>query len=675
MGLLTVVIFALTLIIFGNYGYNTYLSNIFTTIIDLVAVLLLFSAAIVSKTYGRKIYLGWLFLAFAQLFYFIGDSLFGLFQMGLFLSNTYPAELFYIFYYILLIVSLLFLSKEILSIRDQLKFFIDIVIVLSSTALLVLIFFILPFVETINTVSINFILSLNYIFLDFFIFMVFISLFMLYEKIRTPLFLLSVGILFISITDFIYAFYNINGSYVSGSMMDIGWVIGYLFMGLAAVSQIVNDEIDFKKYLPKFNFLHKFTWNIYIPLILVFIAYICNVWAYKNITSQYLYLLDYIVGAIVFLVIIRQIITLKENQTLYIEASEEITKREKVENELQKSEKKYREIVENASEGIISTDSDGLLTFYNDRFTKMLGYKENELKGRNILSLMDDESKEIAQSCMVEAKKGKKGQNEIKLIKKDGSILNVLTNVSPIIYDDQYHGCLAMMSDITEIKGAQQQISDSLIEKEILLREIHHRVKNNMQIISSMLSLQSNYIEDEEMQEIFAESRNRVKTMALVHEKLYKSQDIAKIDIKDYVEDIITFMVSSYVLDESTLDFNIYSEDISFNMDTAVPLCLIINELLTNSIKYAFPGGTNFTGKENKITIKITPVDDGYELLIMDNGIGLGEDFDLNKVNSLGLNIVNALVKQLKGSIDLLETRGTTFKIFFKEKNGNDQIN
>ncbi|MGZ7049994.1 MAG: sensor histidine kinase, partial [Methanobacterium sp.] len=213
------------------------------------------------------------------------------------------------------------------------------------------------------------------------------------------------------------------------------------------------------------------------------------------------------------------------------------------------------------------------------------------------------------------------------------------------------------------------------IEKEILLREIHHRVKNNMQIISSMLSLQSNYIEDEEMQEIFAESRNRVKTMALVHEKLYKSQDIAKIDIKDYVEDIITFMVSSYVLDESTLDFNIYSEDISFNMDTAVPLCLIINELLTNSIKYAFPGGTNFTGKENKITIKITPVDDGYELLIMDNGIGLGEDFDLNKVNSLGLNIVNALVKQLKGSIDLLETRGTTFKIFFKEKNGNDQIN
>ncbi|MGZ7095664.1 MAG: sensor histidine kinase, partial [Methanobacterium sp.] len=108
---------------------------------------------------------------------------------------------------------------------------------------------------------------------------------------------------------------------------------------------------------------------------------------------------------------------------------------------------------------------------------------------------------------------------------------------------------------------------------------------------------------------------------------------------------------------------------------TAVPLCLIINELLTNSIKYAFPSGTNFTRKENKITIKITPVDDGYELLIMDNGIGLGEDFDLNKVNSLGLNIVNALVKQLKGSIDLLETRGTTFKIFFKEKNGNDQIN
>ncbi|MGZ7135796.1 MAG: PAS domain S-box protein, partial [Methanobacterium sp.] len=491
------------MILFGNYGYNAYLSNIFTSIINLIVVVLLFFAAIVSKAYGRKIYLAWLFLAFAQLSYLIGDILFGIFQMGFFFSNSYPAEYFYIFYYFLFIIALLFLSNEILSITDQIKFFIDIFIVLSSSMLIILIFLILPFIESMNVMSVNFAISLNYIFLDFFIFMALISLFMLFKKIRTPLFLISLGIFFISITDFIFAFYNINGTYVTGGLMDVGWVIGYIFIGLAAVSQIVNDGIDITRYIPKFTYLNKFKWNIYIPLILVSIAYICNTWAYRNLTSQYLYLLDYIVGGIVFLVIIRQIITLKENRTLYMEAREEITKRENVENELAKSEKKYREIIENANEGIISTDSNGSLMFYNDRFTKMLGYNENELKGREILSLMDAESRQIAEMCMREAKKGKKGQNEIRLIKKDGTLLNVLTNVSPIIYDHQYKGCLALISDITETKKAQNQISDSLIEKEILLREIHHRVKNNMQIISSMLSLQSNYIEDEEMQEIF----------------------------------------------------------------------------------------------------------------------------------------------------------------------------
>ncbi len=621
----------------------------------------MFYAAVVSRSQGKKIFVAWLFLAFAQISYFMGDVLWGLSEAGLFVFSTLPADFFYILNYILFLVAVLFLSSQIMTLLNQMKLFIDILIVLSSAILISLIFFILPFFQS-NDLQMN-LLWLSYVFLDFFLFITLISLFFQFKKYQTPLFLLAAGIFFFIVTDLIFAFSNLERGYVSGGLVDIGWVTGYMFIGLAAISQIAKDDIDFKKYLPQFSFNDTFKWNIYVPLILVLIAYICNVWAYKNLISDYLYLLDYIVGIIVFMVIIRQIITLKENRSLYFEARDEIKKREIMESALQKSEKKYRKIVENANEGIVSTDPEGLLMFYNHRFSSMLGYEKDELQGRDIFSLMNDESQKKAKACMINIKKGEKGQNELTMIKKDGKELNVLTNVSAILDDQQYSGCLALISDITETKKAQMQIEDSLVEKEILLREIHHRVKNNMQIISSMLSLQSNYIEDEEMLQIFAESRNRVKSMALVHEKLYTSDDIAKIDIKDYMQDIIKYMASSYVRDEISIDFKVIGEDISLNIDTAVPLCLIINELLTNSIKYAFP----HSKRGNEIIVEISSTDDGYELLIIDNGIGLGDDFDLNRVDSLGLNIVNVLVKQLKGSIDILKTSGTAFKILFKD--------
>lgn len=382
-------------------------------------------------------------------------------------------------------------------------------------------------------------------------------------------------------------------------------------------------------------------------------------------------LLDYGVGILVFLVIARQIIALKENKSLYGAAKEEISKREIVEKELQKSEKKYREIVENANEGIISMDLEGLITFVNHRFAEMIGYEEKELLGMNILSLADDESFKIVKECSINIKTGKKSQNELKLIKKDGKSIHVLNNISSIRDNGEYIGCLALISDITEIKKSDEIIKQSLKEKDTLLREVHHRVKNNMQIISSMLSLQSNRINDQEVLDIFKESQNRVKSMALVHEKIYKSCDMSKIEVKEYINDIIYHLSSLYVLNPGSINFDVNIENIYFDIDTAIPVALIVNELVTNSLKYAFPvqmDETLFDLKNPmKIEIDIKSNSDKYEMMIRDNGIGLGEDFDFDNVSTLGLKIVKVLVEQIKGDIEILCTKGTVFRIIFKK--------
>lgn len=269
-------------------------------------------------------------------------------------------------------------------------------------------------------------------------------------------------------------------------------------------------------------------------------------------------------------------------------------------------------------------------------------------------------------------KNGGKGQNEMKFIKKDGNYIYVLNNVSSIIDNNEYIGCLALTSDITESKKAEEVIEQSLKEKDTLLREIHHRVKNNMQIISSMLSLQSTYINDQEVLNIFKESQNRVKSMALVHEKLYASHDMCKIEVKDYINDIVHNLSSLYVLNPDVIDFEVNTDNISFDIDTAIPVALIINELVTNSLKYAFPIKLNETmfnpANPMKIEINFKSNNGEYEILVKDNGIGLPKDFDFDNISTLGLNIVKVLVEQLDGIIEILKTEGTAFRIIFKER-------
>ncbi|MDZ8136902.1 MAG: histidine kinase dimerization/phosphoacceptor domain -containing protein [Nostoc sp. DedQUE04] len=216
-----------------------------------------------------------------------------------------------------------------------------------------------------------------------------------------------------------------------------------------------------------------------------------------------------------------------------------------------------------------------------------------------------------------------------------------------------------------ERKQASEQIKASLQEKEVLLKEIHHRVKNNLQIISSLLNLQAEYLKDNQALEVFKDSQNRIESMALIHEKLYQSQDLARINFADYIQDLVTNLFYSYNVNSSDITLKMNVEEVFLAIDAAIPCGLIINELISNSLKYAFP---QTEGGEISIDFCFDKVN-LYTLGISDNGVGFAQDFDFDNTESLGLRLVKGLTHQLKGNIHFSSNNGVKYKIIFSTKN------
>ncbi|HEX3013216.1 MAG TPA: histidine kinase dimerization/phosphoacceptor domain -containing protein, partial [Methanobacterium sp.] len=211
-------------------------------------------------------------------------------------------------------------------------------------------------------------------------------------------------------------------------------------------------------------------------------------------------------------------------------------------------------------------------------------------------------------------------------------------------------------------KEAEENLKASLKEKEILMKEIHHRAKNNLTIISSLLNLQSRHINDKEALGVFKESQNRARSMALIHEKLYRSDDLRKIDFGEYIRSLTIELFHSYRTSSGIkLDMDI--DDINLDINTAVPLALIVNEIVTNSLKYAFPDK-----KTGNVSVRFAKNADELQLIVEDNGIGFPNDLDFKNTNSLGMQLVNSLTEQIKGHIKLEREEGTKFIIDFKEK-------
>ncbi|MCK4764528.1 MAG: PAS domain S-box protein [Candidatus Aminicenantes bacterium] len=347
------------------------------------------------------------------------------------------------------------------------------------------------------------------------------------------------------------------------------------------------------------------------------------------------------------------------------ELQQEISERKRAQEEIFKREKRYRTLFDLSPSGILLEDMDGNIIDANPAFCESFGYSTKEIIGQKVHMFTHPDIVHQVSGNIGHLISGEVLKHTEKSVKKDGSTCYMNLNEKKIVMPDGKDGILCVTEDISERIKMEKQIKASLEEKEVLLKEIHHRVKNNLQIVSSLLSLQSGYIKDEKALQVFKNSRERVRTMALVHEELYRSRDLSKIDFREYINRLIQHLFDSYSLNPGQVQLKVKVQDVFLDVETTIPLGLIINELITNSLKYAFPGG-----RKGELHIYLGNSEDkeyDLELRIGDNGIGIPEGFDLRESESLGMVLVDTLVKQLRGKINYETGNGASFTIKFKQ--------
>jgi len=260
---------------------------------------------------------------------------------------------------------------------------------------------------------------------------------------------------------------------------------------------------------------------------------------------------------------------------------------------------------------------------------------------------------------------------ETKLVSKRGEVVWREIFLNPIV--DESNNVLEISGighDVTEKKFVEEKIRQSLKEKEVLLKEVHHRVKNNLQVISSILNLQSSYVKDPGTLNILKESQNRIKSMAFIHESLYQTKDFSSINFSEYVINLSQNLIQSYANFENEIKLNLDIQNVFLNLDLAIPCGLIINEIISNALKYAFVDKKD----DCEITIRMVLDNESLVLFIADNGIGLPKEIDYRNTQSLGLQLVVTLTDQLNGSIEMNSDNGTQYTIIFKQNQVKNRI-
>ncbi len=322
--------------------------------------------------------------------------------------------------------------------------------------------------------------------------------------------------------------------------------------------------------------------------------------------------------------------------------------------------------VNTSHNGVVIVDArlpDMPVIFANRAVEAITGYLPEEFIGRNCRFLHGDDADQPGLGEMRQALRRKVTcDTVVRNYRKDGRAFWNEIRISPVTNAaGEVTHFIGVQADITPRREAEQRVERSLREKEVLLKEIHHRVKNNMQIISSLLSLQLEHITSAETRDLFLQSQNRIASMALVHEKLYQSNDLARIDFADYVRELTDNVVGSQV-GAAPVQFCLEAGPVHLGIDTAIPCGLLINELVSNAYKHAFAPGTGGT-----ITVRLHATADGLLLEVQDNGKGIPAGVDLRSTGSLGMQLVFTLVQQLRGSLEVSGPPGTLFRLQLHE--------
>lgn len=334
-------------------------------------------------------------------------------------------------------------------------------------------------------------------------------------------------------------------------------------------------------------------------------------------------------------------------------------------NEISHSPEILHGIFEFAPDAILLVDGNGRIVMANAQAFRMFGYERDELIGNLIEILVPRRlaSHHVGYRSGYHASPRTRPMGaglELFGTRKDGTEFPVDIMLSPL-ETEQGRLTLGVIRDATERKRME---AEAIQVRETYLKEVHHRVKNNLQVISSLLFLQTVHTPDPKVLEILKESQSRVKSIALIHEKLYRSAELVRLDFADYVRDLVTDLFRSYGMDQRGIAVTVRVEAISLEIDTAIPCGLIINELVSNVLKHAFPNG-----QQGEVCVAMASAGERqFNLLVKDNGIGLPDGFDWRASASLGLKLVNDLTRQLDGTVQL-ETGngGTAFHISFRE--------
>ena len=343
--------------------------------------------------------------------------------------------------------------------------------------------------------------------------------------------------------------------------------------------------------------------------------------------------------------------------------SRDVTLRIESENNI----KRLTAAVEQSSNTIVITDIEGEIAYVNKKFADLTGYAKEEVIGKSPSILKsgltpDEMYKDMWTTILT----GKVWQGEFRNKKKSGEVYWERIKITPVVDDnDRITNFIAIKDDISNEKQINDKLEQSLREKEIMLKEIHHRVKNNLQIVVSLLNLQSTSVDDVKLKNQLSISQNRVRSMALIHQHLYRSRDLSRINMEEYLLSLSSQLLVSYEGLKDAVKINVDANDIYFTIETAVPFGLLINELVSNSLKHGFPGG-----REGIIKISLFETEKNkFELDYFDSGIGFKMNIVNGHVVSFGMHLIEMLVSQLEGSIELIPSGGTNYKINFRGSN------